>query len=184
MNDQSTIAYLRRLIHDHERLDPPAVSLLEPEVRTGDKFLLRDPFAGTAASKGPGAKAQDRVRSNRSVGALVMEWGYDVRPENLDAFLHFLDTNEIDLFESSPQNCKYRGTYSVFSSTEKGTGHFRTIWSYREFGDLTALSDEYEKSSVFSSLVKKLKSFADDSAGAARSQQIYLLASSSRPTNR
>jgi hypothetical protein len=178
MSQNSIVAHLRDLIRRNGKLDAPAVDLLRPEIRTGDKFLLRDPFAGRAEDR-VGDKAK-RAIQKEAVGAIVVEWGYDVPAATLGAFMAFLDTFEEKLLDARPKGVRYRGTYSVFSSTEKGAGHFRTIWSYRDFGDLDALSDEYENATEFSSLVKQLKGFADNSSGAAHSQQIYLLASTSK----
>lgn len=178
MSQDSIVARLKDLIRRVGHLDAPAVDLLRPEIRTGDKFLLRDPFSGQAEDTA--GKKADKLLAKDAVGAIVVEWGYDVPAATVGAFMAFLDNFEEKLLDARPKGVRYRGTYSVFSSTEKGAGHFRTIWSYKDFGDLDALSDEYESATEFASLVKQLKSFADNSSGAAHSQQIYLLASSSR----
>lgn len=185
MSEQSIVARLRDLVRQVGHLDRPSVGLLEPEIRSGDKFLLRDPFAGKADTTGPGNRARERTKQNRAVGAIVVEWGYDVADDKLTPFMDWLAANEISLLDPAtpPKGVRYRGTYSVFSSSEKNSGQFRTIWSYQEFGDLDSLSDEYEGGSQFASLTRQLRSFADNSPGANRSQQIYLLASSSRPTD-
>lgn len=187
MKEHAIVERLRELIRETGRLDRPSVGLLEPEIRSGDKFLLRDPFGGKAASTA-GKKADERVKQNRAVGAIVVEWGYDVPAAKLQGFMDFLNTHEVALLDAQntlgvPAGVRYRGTYSVFSSSEKGAGQFRTIWSYKDFGDLDLMSDEYEAGTTFASLIRLLRSFADDSPGAARSQQIYLLASSSRLTD-
>jgi hypothetical protein len=187
MNDaHSIVSRLRDLIREVGYLDRPSVGLLEPEIRSGDKFLLRDPFAGKADTAGAGTKARERIKPNRAVGAIVVEWGYDVPSEKINDFLDFLNDNELTLLDPAnwPPGVRYRGTYSVFSTSEKNSGQFRTIWTYKEFGDLDLLSDQYEDGTTLASLTKKLRSFADDRPGAARSQQIYLLASSSRLTDR
>lgn len=181
MKQGPILSHLTALVREAGRLDAPSVGLLRPEIRSGDKFLLRDPFAGKASATA-GAKAANRINKG-AVGAIIVEWGYDVPTANIAAFLSFLDANEAALLDARPGGVRYRGTYSVFSSTEKGTGSFRTIWAYRDFADLDALSDEYEDGTPFSSLVKTLRSYADNGAGAARSQQIYLLASSSKLTD-
>jgi hypothetical protein len=181
MTEDLTVARLKALVRELGRLDAPAVDVLRPEIRTGDKLLLRDPFAGKAAATA-GAKAQKRLQKE-AIGAIVVEWGYDVPPGRVPDFLKFLNDFEENLLDARPKGVRYKGTYSVFSSTEKHTGQFRTVWAYRDFGDLDALSDEYEDGTQFSSWVKQLRSFADNSAGAARSQQIYVLASSSKLTD-
>jgi hypothetical protein len=181
MTETSTIARLKQLVRERGRLDAPSVGILRPEIRTGDKLLLRDPFAGEAAATA-GTKAKRRL-DKEAIGAIVVEWGYDVLPANVPAFLKFLNDFEEQLLDARPKGVRYKGTYSVFSSTEKQTGQFRTLWAYKGFGDLDALSDEYETGSQFSGWVKQLRSYADNSPGAARSQQIYLLASSARSTD-
>jgi hypothetical protein len=180
------VSRLKALVREVGHLERPAVGILEPEIRSGDKFLLRDPFSGKADATGAGNRARERLRANRAIGAIIVEWGYDVRNEDISGFLEFLHDNEVTLLDPAylPSGVRYKGTYSVFSSTEKHTGHFRTIWAYRGFGDLDALSNEYETGSTFASLVQRLRGYADNGPGAARSQQIYLLASSSRPTDR
>lgn len=181
MSQDRTVSYLKKLIDEAGYLDAPRVDPLRPEIRSGDKFLLRDPFGGKAAGTA-GAKADNRI-TRGAIGSIVVEWGFDVAPANVGAFMTFLDTYEGILLDTRPKGVRYRGTYSVFSSTEKATGQFRTVWAYREFGDLDALSDQYEDGTQFASLVRQLRSFADNSPGAGRSQQIYLLASSSRLTD-
>jgi hypothetical protein len=180
--DPSIVAHLQALVRRAGRLEAPSVGLLRPEIRSGDKFLLRDPFAGKASTNGTGAQAGEWLEKE-AVGAIVIEWGFDVAPANLVKFMEFLTANEGAMLDARPRGVRYRGTYSVFSSTEKRMGQFRTVWSYRTFGDLNALSDEFEQPTPFATLVKQLRSFADESAEAGRSQQIYLLAASSRPVD-
>jgi hypothetical protein len=182
MTEQSIISRLQDLVRATGRLDAPAIGLLRPEIRSGDKFLLRDPFAGKAGINGTGAQADERLEKE-AVGAIVIEWGFDVAAANMAKFLEFLGANEGAMLDARPKGVRYRGTYSVFSSTEKGTGQFRTVWSYRTFADLNALSDEFEQPTPFATLVKQLRAFADDGPGAGRSQQIYMLAASSRPVD-
>ena len=179
---EDSIARLRTLIHRAGKLDAPSISLLRPEIRSGDKFLLRDPFGGKAGAGKPADKADKRLKKG-AIGAIVVEWGYDVPTANVPAFMAFLDSSEEMMLDTQPNGIRYKGTYSVFSSTEKSAGQFRTVWAYKTFGDLDTLSDEYEDNSIFSALVKQLRGFADDSPGAARSQQIYLLAASSKLTD-
>jgi hypothetical protein len=176
------IARLKELIRRVGHLDAPSVGLLRPEIRSGDKFLLRDPFKGKAGSGAAGKKAEKRLQKG-AVGAIVMEWGYDVPAADVPAFMSFLAANEETLLATQPNGVRYKGTYAVFSSTEKSAGQFRTVWAYKEFGDLDTLSDEYEDMSLFATLVRQLRGFADNSPGAGRSQQIYLLAASSRVTD-
>jgi len=171
------VGRLTALIRRVGRLDPPSVDLLRPEIRTGDKFLLRDPFAGKAA--GTAGKTAEK-RYPKAIGAIVVEWGYDVAAANIPAFMAFLDGSEQMLLDAEPKDVRYKGTYSVFSSTEKNSGQFRTVWAYKTFGDLDTMSDEYEDKTLFAALVKQLRGFADDSPGAGRSQQIYLLAATSK----
>jgi hypothetical protein len=92
MSQNSIVAHLRDLIRRNGKLDAPAVDLLRPEIRTGDKFLLRDPFAGRAEDR-VGDKAK-RAIQKEAVGAIVVEWGYDVPAATLGAFMAFLDTFE------------------------------------------------------------------------------------------
>lgn len=182
MSEESIISRLRDLVHAAGRLDAPAVEFLRPEIRSGDKFLLRDPFAGKAGANGTGAQAGELLEKE-AVGAIVIEWGFDVAAGNMTKFMEFLAANEGAMLDARPKGVRYRGTYSVFSSTEKGMGQFRTVWSYRTFADLNALSDEFEQPTPFATLVKQLRSFADETSTAGRSQQIYMLASSSRPVD-
>jgi hypothetical protein len=179
---EDSIAHLKELIRRVGRLDAPSVGLLRPEIRSGDKFLLRDPFGGKAGDGKPKEKADKRLAKG-AIGAIVVEWGYDVLAAEVPAFMAFLETSEEMLLDTQPKGVRYKGTYSVFSSTEKSAGSFRTVWAYKTFGDLDTLSDEYEDKSMFATLVKQLRGFDDHSPGAARSQQIYLLAASSKVTD-
>ncbi len=180
MSENSIIERLQGLVRRMGRLDAPAVELLRPEIRSGDKFLLRDPFSGKASRNGTGDKALEILEKD-AIGMIVMEWGFDVTSANLSQFLDFLAANEGAMLDARPKGVRYRGTYSVFSSTEKNMGQFRTVWAYRTLSDLDALSDEFEQPTPFATLVKQLRAFADSSPNAGRSQQIYLLAASSRP---
>ena len=179
---EDSIARLKALIYQAGHLEDPAVGLLRPEIRSGDKFLLRDPFSGKAGAGKARTKAENRLKKG-AIGAIVVEWGYAVPAADVPAFMAFLESSEEMLLDTQPQGIRYKGTYSVFSSTEKSAGQFRTVWAYKTFGDLDTLSDEYEDQSVFAALVRQLRGFADDGPGAARSQQIYLLAASSKLTD-
>lgn len=178
------LQYLKAALTRLDRLDPPALEALDPVIRSGDQFLLRDPLAGEAAGSTPGESAKLRLDKG-AIGSLVVEWGYDVPQEKLVDFMTWLQVNEPALLDHNAAggvNVRYRGTYAVFSSSEKGSGQFRTIWSYRVFSDLDELSNEFVRRTSFANLVAQLRSFFDTRPGASRSQQIYLLASSAQLT--
>src|SRR3546814_2545171 len=68
-----------------------------------------------------------------------MVWGYEVPPEHGERFAAWLRDNETPLAAAAPKGVHYRGTYAVFSTTEKRTGNYRTVWAYDSLGALQGM---------------------------------------------
>lgn len=182
MTDKKTVEQIVGSLRRLGRVDAPAVERLDLEIRSGDKVLLRDPL-GAAAGAPDAMKNALAALGLGAVGAIVVEWGYDVRRSRIEEFQKWLIANEPALLgynAGGDANVRYRGTFAVFSSTEKATGQFRTIWTYKRFSDLDKMSKEFEDNTPFAKLVKDLRDFFDHRSQAGSSQQIYLLANAAR----
>ena len=152
-----------------EKLAPPTVTSIEPEVRSGGFFPFCDLIKHGEGQQEIVALLDDNVL----LGALVIEWGYDV-PFNKHAnFKKWLIANEKQLSEVTPPDISYRGTYAVSATSEKGSGLYRTIWAFRTLGALERFSEEMHSGSTFARLVHDLCEYRDRDRGAANSQQMY-----------
>src|SRR5262245_34162078 len=107
-----------------ERLTSPSIKPIEPEVRTGVNFSFCD-----LLKHGEGKADIEKLRAYSALlGALVIEWGYNVPFDRHDAFKKWLIDNELKIAEAVPKDVTYRGTYAVSVSSEKHSGLYRTIW--------------------------------------------------------
>ncbi len=150
-------------------LDTPRVAPLVSVVRSGEQFLI----IGTGDAPPV------------TLGALVMEWGYEVAPARRALFQTFLATFETELQAGCPDGVVYRGTYAVFQQSERSLGSFRTIWSFSRLVDLQAMTDAVAAATMpadlseaamaaedwnWGQLVKVLMDFRDTDYAAGRSQ--------------
>jgi hypothetical protein len=172
-NDKGARKVLKRVRQRGVALEPPSVEPIKPEIRSGGTFLFRDPL-----KRGVPAGEQQAILRARDEGALiasfVIEWGYDVPAERAREFRRWLLDNESELRNNQPEDVAYKGTYAVFSSSEKNTGNYRTIWA---FNSLRAMQDFgayiVDEDTTFSRLVRELNEFRDRERGAGYSQQVY-----------
>ncbi|MET0219220.1 MAG: hypothetical protein ABW213_01035 [Tardiphaga sp.] len=152
-----------------QTLAPPTVTPIEPEVRSGGFFPFCDLIKHGEGQKEIIALLDDSVL----LGALVIEWGYDVPFKKHDDFKTWLIANERQLSEVAPDGVSYRGTYAVSATSEKGSGLYRTIWAFRTLAALSVFSEEMHSGSDFARLVHDLSDYRDRERGAANSQQMY-----------
>jgi hypothetical protein len=149
-----------------QRLTTPTVKPIEPEVRSGGYFPFCD-----LLKHGEGADISQLVADSNLLGALVIEWGYDVPFNKHEDFKSWLIRNEADIVKYQPTDVHYRGTYAVSATSEKHSGLYRTIWSFKTLQALDTFSDIMHSGSDFARLVDELSAFRD--RGADSSQQIY-----------
>lgn len=135
----------------------PSVSRLRTDVRSGENFLI-----ATSGSLPP-----------LFIGAVVMEWGFEVAREQSEGFHTWLQANEQALAAECPAGVRYCGTYGVFAQSEMSLGGYRTVWAFDSLAAMEALSGEVAAGGSFGKRVGELTGFRDERIGAARSQQIY-----------
>ncbi len=153
-----------------ERLTTPTVKSIEPEVRSGGTF----PFCDLLHHGENQEETERLVNENVLLGAIVIEWGYDVPFDKHDDFKKWLLTNELNIVAEQPRDVTYRGTYAVSISTEKHSGLYRTIWAFRTLHALQVFDAEmHNPKSAFAKLIDYLNAFRDHDRGADSSQQIY-----------
>ncbi|WP_028350334.1 hypothetical protein [Bradyrhizobium murdochi] len=151
-----------------ERLTTPTVKPIEPEVRSGGFFPFCD-----LLKHGEGADLSQLVADSTLLGALVIEWGYEVPFDKHEEFKAWLIRNEADIVKYQPDGVRYRGTYAVSATSEKHSGLYRTIWSFNTLLALDTFSDAMHSKSDFARLVDELNAFRDRDRGADSSQQMY-----------
>ena len=78
------------------------------------------------------AEIQQLLADSVLLGALVIEWGYDVPFNKHEEFKNWLIINEAKIVAVCNQtDVSYRGTYAVSATSEKHSGLYRTIWSFK-----------------------------------------------------
>ena len=150
-----------------ERLTTPTVKPIEPEVRSGGFFPFCD-----LLKHSEGAEISHLVADSVLLGALVIEWGYDVPFNKHEDFKAWLIDNEAKIVDQ-PEEVRYRGTYAVSATSEKHSGLYRTIWSFTTLHALETFSDAMHTGSEFATLVDELNAFCDRDRGADSSQEIH-----------
>lgn len=145
---------------------PPAVARLRTDVRSGENFLI----AATGALP------------PLFIGAVMIEWGFEVPREQSDAFHAWLAENEADLAAACPPGVQYRGTYGVFAQSIDTLGAYRTIWTFESLAAMETLAAEVGNATPFGTRLKALTAFRDERIGASRSQQILHPAASAKRT--
>jgi hypothetical protein len=152
---------------------PPSVDRVEVRVRSDAQFLFRDPL-----KRGVSSEVQDAiggaVKDGWMLGTFVVEWGFDVKDGMIAQFHAWLQNHEQHIVDSQPEGVSYRGTYGVFSTTEKRTGRYRTIWTFASFAGMQEFGHRLaDKDAPFTQLMADLVGFWDRRPGAGTSQQIY-----------
>ena len=176
MANDDTLNWLIGLIKSEGMLDPPSADHMEPVVRTGQTFPFRDPLKRGVPPDHQQA-LQAGITDGWLIGTFVVEWGYDVADDKASRFRRWLLDNEKEIYNCQPDGVLYKGTYAVFSSSEKGMGEYRTVWVFASLQGMQNFGAELSNdTSTFARLIKELNSFRDRDRGAGRSQQIYLAA--------
>jgi len=152
-----------------ERLTTPTVKPIEPEVRSGGFF----PFCDLLKHGDNEKEIQQFLQDSVLLGALVIEWGYDIPFNKHEEFKKWLISNEAKIVAAQPTDVRYRGTYAVSATSEKHSGQYRTIWSFRTLQALEEFSDAMHGGAEFAQLVDQLSAYRDRERGADNSQQIY-----------
>ena len=180
VNDDITLNQLVHLMKSEGTLAAPSVEQIEPVVRTGLCFMFRDPMKQGV----PPAQQkilQDGISSGWLIGTFVVEWGYDVPKDRAMAFPQWLLANEKKIYAAQPEGVHYKGTYAVFSTSDKGMGEYRTVWAYDSFEAMQVFAAELSNQrSKFGGLVREMIDFRDADRAAGRSQQIYLAAAGAK----
>lgn len=144
----------------------PKVSPLRSDIRSGENFLI----------------ATSGNLPELFIGAVVVEWGFEVPRDKAASFHTWLSENETSLASECPAGVQYRGTYGVFAQSERTLGSYRTVWSFASLAALELLAREVAEGSSFGNRVQALTAFRDESIGASRSQQIYHPAANAQRT--
>ena len=179
MSKSDEMEWLKGVIDRGSPLTEPSVKPIEPEIRSGGTFLFQHPFGPSVPPE-----QQERMRYLRekgaSIGNCIIEWGYDVDRGRAKEFHRWLKDNEPTIVAGLSEGklegeVRYLGTYAVFSTTEKNSGNYRTLWAFNSFEGMqqfnALITDE---SSVLSRIFTELyDNFRDNSRGAGQSQQIY-----------
>ncbi len=152
-----------------ERLTTPTVQSIEPEIRSGGIF----PFCDLLKHGVHHDANVQLLDTSVLLGALVIEWGYDVPFDKHEDFKNWLIDNEARIAAAVPKDVTYRGTYAVSATSEKNSGLYRTIWGFRTLAALDGFSDSLHSGSEFSVLLAALNAYRDRDRHANFSQQIY-----------
>ena len=172
MSDEFSLDRLIGLVRAPDAA-PPAIDPVEVHVRSDASFIFRDPL-----KRGVSTEVQDAiagaVKDGWMLGTFVVEWGYDVKDGMIAQFHAWLQSHEQHIVDSQPDDVSYRGTYGVFSTTEKKTGRYRTVWTFASFAGMQEFGHKLsDKTAPFTQLVIDLMGYWDRRLGAGTSQQIY-----------
>jgi len=183
--DQRSLDDLKAVIRSKDWIDSPQVELLEPVIRSGDQFLIRDPTGDRRA----GGRIGEGVAQGRYLGAIAVEWGYEISEHrSTSEFERWLIDFEEELEDCAPAGVYYRGTYAVIASTTREEGRYATMWGYDDQAAMNRFAAAMESAgSRFGQLVRDLQGFAARNADDrfdARSQRIYQVAIGTRRTKK
>jgi len=181
------------------RLEMPTVDVVVPVIRSGDQMLIRQPGEDLLTQvqrrrlrnrQDPSDSSDDNdardpvFEPQRTVllGDIVVEFGFDPTGERdlqdlLEDYEDRLARGDVPM----PPGVRYRGTYAVYSSSEKSAGKYRTVWSFKGKAALQRMMAEGEADSrqgalgvtEFGAIVRRLRVLADTRPGAGRSQNWY-----------
>lgn len=134
MSRKKKLDELREMMRQHGGPGDPSIEKLEAEVRS-DAFL---PITRSSQVKALKDAKSSKVRRSvgHYVGTFVLEWGFDVEPDQVDQFHAWLAENEEKLAKC-PAGLAYRGTFvATFGPASRPEGRYRTYWSLDELKDL------------------------------------------------
>lgn len=174
MSDDADTEAVLRLLHAGGAIPPPAVDPVRSVIRSGDQFLLSGQIEHSLTPQPPDAP------SAIFIGALVVEWGYEVDYAQGDQYARWLADNERELADLVPEGVAYRGTYAVLTQTNLELGSYRTVWAYASLAALQAMDVGLAGGGRFAELLQEMTSFRDRRIGASRSAQFYQPAGQTR----
>jgi len=122
------------------------------------------------------------------LGPLLVEWQYNVRLENINAFHDWLGQHQGRLQELCPNHFRYLGTFEApfGPNWQSPSGRYRTLWQHADLGGtLYLLRSNQQKAEIgeeanardedeFLRLLSELTSFQDTDSS-VRSSQLYQL---------
>jgi hypothetical protein len=195
-----SIELLRDLLAESGSLERPSIEPVVPVIRSGDQMLFQAPGQvwldreeqkrlkgrldiGSSADDGDGDDDDDTAprpkRATRRVliGEIVVEFGYDATDDrDLQDFVAFYEDHILAFLQAA--GIRYRGTYGVLNSSDRGGGKYRTIWSFRgqnAVDRMTRAADPAPNLGVseLGAVTRRLRALASNEAGAGRSQNWY-----------
>jgi hypothetical protein len=133
-------ATIRSLIRRKGAPEAPAAQHLVAEVRSNDELPVRiDPAQG----------------ANPVVGAMIVEWIYDVPHKDRGAFNKFLKENEDEIRRKcSSEQVGYLGTYFTI---EPGRPEYRTFWRYEDPDHMRKAWANLLADAAFAAIMRKLR---------------------------
>lgn len=127
MNDNDRKQRLIDTIRRKNVLAPPAVTAVEPEVRTMMKFFRLD-AAKLAELQG------------KFIAGVVVTWTYDVSDPG--SFVDELRKSEMKLITASANSsARYLGTYVKVASESRPDANFMTLWGCKTVGDIAKIGE-------------------------------------------
>lgn len=164
MTDRSNLDWIKSRLTRRNLAEPAQVEEVKPEIRTGVDFPIRQ-------------RMLSDNEGNMAMGAIVIEWGYDVRDGADAEFRAWLRDNESKLSDAlASTGVGYRGTYIVSVSTERGSGRYRTFWGLEQMGRIELLGSPDQVSSEFARLLGQFMSYRATASRAPSSTGIYQIA--------
>ena len=170
MSDRKKFDELKRTMRQHGGPGNPSIEKLEAEVRS-DAFL--------PITRSPQVKALKNAKTSKVrkavghyVGTFILEWGFDIEQDQVDAFHDWLGENEEKLAKC-PSGIAYRGTFvATFGPANRPEGRYRTYWSLDELKNLEdfAPAASGSRKNTFGKLLNAFVSFRDTEKGTGHSQ--------------
>jgi hypothetical protein len=168
---------LSRIRSRMERPGHLRATALEPEVRT--------PIDIVPVAQPENTDRRDLPELDTSgplLGPLLLEWQYNVRLENINAFHDWLVQFESKLQQLCPNHFRYLGTFEApfGANWEAPSGRYRTLWQHADLaGTLHLLRSKRQgpnpgEEDAFFRLLNELTSFQDTDSS-VRSSQLYQL---------
>lgn len=195
MTKHRTLDVLKGLLLEGVKLEAPTVDTVVPVIRSGDQMLIRPPGKnwlndeekkrlkkrqdpGDSADDGDDRDAPGRDDRTVLLGDIVVEFGFDAADEgDLQDFVGYFEEYLQMTEQAEVPGIRYRGTYAVYSSSEKTAGKYRTVWSFKGQQALDRMTEAGETSvlgvSEFGAVVRRLRALADTRPGSGRSQNWY-----------
>ena len=170
MSDRKKFDDLKKMMRQHGGPGSPSIERLEAEVRS-DAFL---PITRSPQVKALRDAKTSKVRRSLGhyVGTFILEWGFDVDPDQVDEFHAWLESNEAKLAKC-PSGIAYRGTFvATFGPANRPEGRYRTYWSLDELKNLEDFAPAAAggKRNPFSKLLNAFVSYRDIKKGTGHSQ--------------